>query len=83
MSAASFPDRARVDARDKVRGATLFPGDVPVARVLYAMTVPSRIAKGTMTALDTSAAMRVPAVVRVLTPDDFPPPPPVGKHALP
>lgn len=73
MSTASFPNRPRVDARDKVRGATLFPGDVPVRRALYAMTVPSRIAKGTMTALDASAAMRVPGVVRVLGPEDFPP----------
>lgn len=83
MNTASFPDRARVDARDKVLGATVYPGDVPVARILHAMTVPSRIAKGTLTALDTSAAMRVPGVVRVLTPDDFPSPAPVSEDGPP
>ena len=83
MSTASFPDRPRVDAGDKVLGATLYPGDVPVERLLHAMMVPSRIAKGTITEIDTSAALRVPGVVRVLTPEDFPPPPPVVENGPP
>ncbi|MET0290306.1 MAG: xanthine dehydrogenase family protein molybdopterin-binding subunit [Pseudoxanthomonas sp.] len=72
MSMGPFPDRARFDAPDKVRGATRFPGDMWFPNTLYAMTVPSRAAKGTLTTLDTSAAMRVAGVVRVLTPEDFP-----------
>ena len=73
MSAAPFPDRPRVDARDKVRGATAYAADIQFPGLLYAMTVPSRIAKGTMSEISTEAAMRVPGVVRILTPADFPP----------
>jgi xanthine dehydrogenase YagR molybdenum-binding subunit len=80
MTAASFPDRERIDARDKVRGVAGYAADRHFPGLLYAMTVPSPIAKGTMTALDTAPALAVPGVVRVLTPDDFPPykPLPVG-----
>ena len=76
MTVAPFPDRDRIDARDKVRGATQYAADIQFPGLLYAMMVPSRIAKGRMTVLSTEAAMRVPGVVRVLTPRDFPPPPP-------
>lgn len=75
MSASPFPDRPRIDAFDKVRGTTEYAADVPLPGMLHAMTVPARIAKGTMTALSSEAALRVPGVVRVLTPNDFPPPP--------
>lgn len=71
MSAAPFPDRERIDARDKVRGATPYAADVAFPGLLYAMTVPSPVAKGMMTGLATEAALRVPGVVRVLTPADF------------
>jgi len=83
MSIAPFPDLARVDARDKVRGATEYPGDVQVPDPLYAMTVPARIAKGKVTAIDTEAALRVAGVVRILTPEDFPAPPPVTPNGPP
>jgi len=75
MTAAPFNDRARVDAYDKVRGVTQYAADIQFPRMLYAMTVPSRVAKGRMTAIVTEGAMQVPGVVRVLTPADFPPPP--------
>jgi xanthine dehydrogenase YagR molybdenum-binding subunit len=78
-----FPDRERIDARDKVRGATQYAADIQFPRLLYAMTVPSRIAKGQMTSLSLDAALRVPGVVRVLTPDDFPPPPPLVENGPP
>lgn len=87
MAAAPFPDRARVDARDKVCGRTAYTADRPFVGLLHGMTVPSRIAKGRLTGLSTDAAMRVPGVVRILTSNDFPaprqttgggePPPPV------
>ncbi|MBH0238008.1 xanthine dehydrogenase family protein molybdopterin-binding subunit [Methylobrevis albus] len=83
MIPASFPDRARIDARDKVLGVARFSADVPVTGVLYAMMVPARIAKGTLTGLDTAAALRVPGVVRVLTEADFPAPPPVIENGPP
>ncbi len=75
MTTAPFPNRPRVDAREKVMGAIRFGADVPLAGLLYAMTVPSTIAKGRVTALPLDPAMRVRGVVRVLTAADFPPPP--------
>ncbi|MFY0579348.1 hypothetical protein ACN28S_38310 [Cystobacter fuscus] len=78
MTTVPFPDRARVDAREKVMGRTAYAADVPLPGLLYAMTVPARIAKGQLTALSLEAAARVPGVVRILTADDFPPPPQGG-----
>ena len=75
MPSAPFEDRARVDAREKVMGRTPYAADVAVPGLLYAMTVPARVAKGQLSALSVEAATRVPGVVRVLTADDFPPPP--------
>ncbi len=75
MSATPFADRARIDAFDKVRGATAYAADVPLPGMLHAILVPSRVAKGHLATLPVEDAMRVPGVVRVLTPDDFPPPP--------
>lgn len=75
MPTAPFEDRARFDAHDKVLGRTRYTADIPQANLLYAMTVPARIAKGSVTALSTDDALRVPGVVRVLTAADFPPPP--------
>jgi len=84
VTAASFSDRERIDARDKALGVTAYAADVMLPGLLYAMTVPARIAKGTMTALPTEAAMRVPGVVRILTPADFPAPaPPAGNGPPP
>ena len=72
MTEAPFSDRARIDARDKVRGRNAYAADVALPGLLYAMMVPSAVAKGTMTSLATDAAMRVAGVVRILTPTDFP-----------
>ncbi|WNG28849.1 xanthine dehydrogenase family protein molybdopterin-binding subunit [Cystobacter fuscus] len=83
MTTVPFPDRARVDAREKVMGRTTYAADMPLPGLLYAMTVPARIAKGQLTALSLEAAARVPGVVRILTADDFPPPPPSGGLPLP
>ncbi len=84
MPAAPFADRPRVDARDKVTGTTAYVGDIALPGMLFAMTVPARIAKGRLTGIDVSAAKKVPGVVRVFTSADFPtlpaapdaPPPP-------
>ena len=72
MIDATFGDRARIDARDKVRGINIYAADVGLPDLLYAMMVPAAVAKGTMTALSIDAAIRVPGVVRILTPADFP-----------
>ncbi|EPX62335.1 Periplasmic aromatic aldehyde oxidoreductase, molybdenum binding subunit YagR [Cystobacter fuscus DSM 2262] len=83
MTTVPFADRARVDAREKVMGRTAYAADVPLPGLLYAMTVPARIAKGQLTALSLEEAARVPGVVRILTADDFPPPPQGGGLPLP
>lgn len=70
----AFTDRDRFDARGKVTGQTAYTADVALPRLLYAMTVPARIAKGTVGAVPVEAALRVPGVVRVLMPRDFAPP---------
>ena len=54
----------RVAARDKVRGATRYAADDARAGLLNAALVPSRIARGTVTVIDTAAAQRVRGVRR-------------------
>lgn len=83
MPSTPFADRARYDAHDKVMGRTPFTADVPLPGMLHAMTVPATVAKGRVTAIETSAAMRVPGVVRVLTSADFRPVPPSPAGAAP
>jgi len=75
MTAVAFPNRPRVDAHEKVLGATHYAVDVPLPGMLYAMTVPATIAKSRITAMPVEPAMSVSGVVRVLTATDFPPPP--------
>jgi xanthine dehydrogenase YagR molybdenum-binding subunit len=72
MPAQPYSDRPRADALDKVKGAAIYAADVQFAGLLYAMTVPSPVAKGRVAALELDAALRVPGVVRILTPSDFP-----------
>jgi xanthine dehydrogenase YagR molybdenum-binding subunit len=76
MTTMKFPDRERIDAREKVLGRTAYVADIQFPGLLYAMTVPASIAKGQVVSLAVDEALRVPGVVRVLTPADFPPPPP-------
>ncbi|EKE72099.1 xanthine dehydrogenase family protein molybdopterin-binding subunit [Oceanibaculum indicum] len=76
MSIEQLPDRARVDAFDKVRGTTKYAADFQRPGMLHAVLVPSLIAKGKVVRVDTAAALAVPGVLRVLTPEDFPEPNP-------
>lgn len=71
MSENAFPDRARVDARDKVRGAARFTADVPRPRLAHAMTVPSPVVRGRIIAVEAEAARALPGVLAVLTWRDF------------
>jgi xanthine dehydrogenase YagR molybdenum-binding subunit len=57
----------RVDARDKVRGATRYAADDARAGLLHAALVPSRVARGTVTVIDAAAAQRVRGVRQVFT----------------
>jgi xanthine dehydrogenase YagR molybdenum-binding subunit len=61
------PGIERVDARDKVRGATRYAADDVRAGMLHAALVPSRIARGRIVRIDTTAALRVRGVRSVLT----------------
>ena len=58
----------RVDGRLKVTGAAKYAAEFPVANAAHAVIVTSTIAKGRVTAMDTSAAKRVPGVITILTP---------------
>ncbi|MDQ1081626.1 xanthine dehydrogenase family protein molybdopterin-binding subunit [Pseudoroseomonas cervicalis] len=67
----SFPDRPRLEAADKVRGATRFAADLPLPRLAHAMTVPSPIVRGRLLGLDDAAARALPGVLAVLSWRDF------------
>ena len=69
----------RHDGRAKVTGAATYAGEEVPAGTLHAVLVPATIAAGRVVSIDTTAAARVPGVVRVLVAGDFPAlkPPPV------
>lgn len=64
----------RVDARDKVTGRARFTADVQRPGMLHAAFVRAEVARGTVTAIDASAAWQLPGVVDVLTAADLPHP---------
>ncbi|MCD2184964.1 xanthine dehydrogenase family protein molybdopterin-binding subunit [Rhizobium sp. GN54] len=71
MNETIYPDRARIDALEKVLGRTRFAADIPLPRITHAMTVPSRIVRGRLAAIDIGAARAVDGVLAVLTWRDF------------
>jgi CO/xanthine dehydrogenase Mo-binding subunit len=60
----------RIDARAKVTGAALFPGDVRLEGALQAKVVFTGKPHARLLSLDVSAARRVPGVVEVVTSED-------------
>jgi CO/xanthine dehydrogenase Mo-binding subunit len=64
--------RPRPDSNDKVRGATRYAADLPVAGLLHARIVPSLYAHARILRIDASAALASPGVVAVLTAADLP-----------
>jgi len=77
----SFPTRfgsnagqatARRDGIAKVTGTATFAADNHPDMLLYAVYVPATIARGTVTHLDTKAALAHPGVVAVYTPENRP-----------
>jgi xanthine dehydrogenase YagR molybdenum-binding subunit len=58
---------SRVDGRAKVTGEAKYAGEFNVPGLVYGYAVESTIAKGRITAIDTSAALRVSGVIDVLT----------------
>lgn len=71
MSNTPFPNTARVDARDKVRGAPLFGADDARPSLLHAALTIATIGKGRILSLDTKAASAVPGIRLILTHEDF------------
>jgi xanthine dehydrogenase YagR molybdenum-binding subunit len=55
----------RVDARLKVTGAARYSADHPVPETVFAHVVTSTIGRGTITGIDTGAALASPGVLRV------------------
>ncbi len=64
--------RRRVDGEAKVRGATRYAADIPVAGLLHARPVLSHEAHARILEIDTAAAREIPGVVAVLTAADLP-----------
>src|ERR1700722_12411274 len=60
----------RVDGRLKVTGKATYTAEHKIDHLAYAVMVTSTIAKGRITAIDTSAAQRVTGVLAVLTHQD-------------
>jgi xanthine dehydrogenase YagR molybdenum-binding subunit len=67
MKRAGKPE-VRRDGRAKVTGAARYANEVQVAEVVYGVMVTSRVAKGTVSAIDTTEALLEPGVIAVLTP---------------
>jgi len=60
----------RRDGVDKVRGTAVYAFETPVEHPAYAHPVQSTVARGRITAMDTSAAEALDGVLAVLTPFD-------------
>ncbi len=63
----------RVDAREKVRGLTRYAADESRPGMLHAALVPSRVARGRITGIDTATALRVRGVRGVFTHENIGP----------
>ena len=62
----------RVDGPDKVTGRARYAFEHPVDGAAYVWAVPSVIAKGLIRSVDASAALALPGVLAVITPDNAP-----------
>src|SRR4051794_24700456 len=64
--------RRRIDGEAKVRGATRYAADLPVAGLLHARPVLAHEAHARITGIDTAEAVQRAGVVAVLTAADLP-----------
>jgi xanthine dehydrogenase YagR molybdenum-binding subunit len=62
----------RVDGRLKVTGAAKYAAEYPQEELVHAVIVPSTIAQGMITHVDTSVAEKAPGVLAVLSPENPP-----------
>ncbi|WP_120009864.1 xanthine dehydrogenase family protein molybdopterin-binding subunit [Teichococcus vastitatis] len=67
MTTNTFPDVARIDAHDKVRGATRYASDDSRPGMLHATLACATIGRGSIQSIDTSAARALRGVRLVLT----------------
>jgi xanthine dehydrogenase YagR molybdenum-binding subunit len=63
----------RLDGKAKVTGAARYAAEAPVPHAAFAFSLQSWIAKGEITAMDTSDAERAEGVIAILTPKNMPP----------
>lgn len=63
---------SRVDERLKVTGEATFAAEYKIANLAHGVLVLSRIARGTIKRIDTSAAEREPGIITVLTHENAP-----------
>ena len=56
MTTTAFPDAARIDAHDKVRGATRYASDESRPGMLHATLACATIGRGRIRSMDTEAA---------------------------
>ena len=62
----------RIDAYDKVTGQARYAGDLHLPEMLHAGVLRSPYHHARLLSLDTSAAARVPGVVRIITSENVP-----------
>jgi xanthine dehydrogenase YagR molybdenum-binding subunit len=62
----------RVDGPLKVTGGARYSAEWPMDRLAYGVIVQSTIARGTITAIETAAALALPGVLAVLSSDNAP-----------
>jgi xanthine dehydrogenase YagR molybdenum-binding subunit len=62
----------RVDGSLKVTGAAKYSAEFPAAQMTWAVIVQSTIANGTIRKIDTTAALAMPGVIRILTHENAP-----------
>lgn len=64
--------RGRVDGPDKVTGRARYAFEHPVEHAAYVWPVAATIAKGEIRSVDAAAALALPGVLAVITPDNAP-----------
>ena len=62
----------RWDAVAKVKGKASYTADIPMKKRLHGKICRATIAHGMVKSMDLSEALKVPGVVKILTPDDLP-----------
>lgn len=75
-------EMSRVEGVAKVTGKAKYAAEFQVPNLAYGFLVTSKIAKGTIKAIDTTEAVRAPGVIRVYTHENYPKPAPPASTEL-